>query len=272
MLGPVASSDGLRSAQPILRATRYALGWILVIGTNVLKPSDRREATKIRFTRNMGRIGAITTFLHSGVEGLEKTTPFHSEGVKADILRAVVVFLHATTEDFIRSSLPRPNKKFTFSSASDIEKALIKISIDPAQFKDLFPALTQMAKRRNQIVHHADLPDAQEEAVSPWKFADDWQLIHWHLTVVAFCHRLRRTTGSIGLVEERATQNVGKALIKNVEIANAMIALGSLPAKQQKDQLVKMAELVNDLKETLKLEVEMFLDADGKPIEGVADN
>jgi hypothetical protein len=234
----------------------------------VSKSSDRREAAKARFTRNMGRIGAISRFLDSGVEGLEKATPLQSEGVRADILRAVVVFLHATTEDFIRSGLPRPNKKFTFSSAADIQKTLIKVSVDPAQFKDLFPALTQMAKRRIQIVHYADLPGAPDEVISPWKFADDWQLIHWHLTVVAFCYRLRRATGSIGKVEARALQNVEKALIKNVEFANAVIALGSMSPEQQKEEMAKLAAIVNDFKEALKLEVEMFLDADGNPIEG----
>jgi hypothetical protein len=232
------------------------------------KPNNRREATKARFTTNMGRIGAITSFLHSGVEGLEQTSPLDTEGVRADILRAEVVFLHATMEDFIRSSLPRPNKKFTFSSASDIEKALMKLSVDAVQFKGLLPALTQMAKRRNQIVHHADVRDAQNETAGPWTFSDNWQLIHWHLAVVAFCHRLRRATGSIGMVEERATQNVEKALVKNVEFANAVIALRNVPPAQYKEELVKMAEIVNDFKETLKLEVEMFLDVDGKPIEG----
>jgi hypothetical protein len=232
------------------------------------KPNNVREATRARFTTNMARIGAITSFLHSGVEGLEQTSPLDTEGVRADILRAVVVFLHATTEDFIRSSLPRPNKRFTFSSASDIEKALRKLSVDPVQFKDLLPALTQMAKRRNQIVHHADIQEAQDKVVTPWKFADNWQLIHWHLTVVAFSHRLRRATGSIGMVEERAIQNAEKALIKNLEFANAVITLGRVPPEQYKEELVKLAQIVNDFKEALKLEVEMFLDADGKPIEG----
>ena len=96
------------------------------------KANHDRDALDTRFRANMGESGAIAKLLHSDVESLKQTDLFRSEGVRADILRAVVVFLHATVEDFIRSHLPRPNKTFTFSSASDIKKVLNRLrSIPP---------------------------------------------------------------------------------------------------------------------------------------------
>jgi hypothetical protein len=227
-----------------------------------------REVLKMRFQTNMRRIGAITTFLHSGVEGIKPTGLFRSEGVRADMLRAVVVFLHAAVEDFVRSHLSRKNKKFTFYSASDITRVLSKLRIDPTLFADLFPALTQMAERRTQIVHRADLHDVQTEEVNPWVLADDWQLIQWHLAVSVFYHRLRKATGPTGSVEKRAAENAESALVKNVEFARELIAFSKLPPEKRVEERTKLIEILESIRETLKLEVEMFLGPDGKPLEG----
>jgi hypothetical protein len=227
-----------------------------------------REALNVRFQTNMRRIGAMTTFLQSGVEGVEPIGLFRSEGVRADMLRAVVVFLHAATEDFVRGHFSRRNKKFVFYSASDIKRALSKLRIDPTIFADLFPPLTQMAKRQNQIVHHADLHDVQTEEVNAWAIADDWQLIQWHLAVSVFYHRLRKATGSAGLIENRAAQNAERALIKNVEFGQALIAFSKLPPEKRLEGTQNLLEILRSIQETLKLEVEMFLAPDGEPLEG----
>ena len=122
-------------------------------------------------------------------------------GFRADLLRMLVVFLHATIEDLVRSHLRRPNKQFTFSSVTDIEKALKQLNIKVSLFADLLPALTQMAKRRNRIVHRADLEEHATTA-KPWALPDDWELIHWHLGVSTFHYRLRKATGHMDLVEQ----------------------------------------------------------------------
>jgi hypothetical protein len=76
-----------------------------------------------RFEVNMTRIGGLMKLVMSE-EGQFKSTAFmHYEGVSADILRLIVVFLHAAVEDFIRSQLPG-NKKFSFQSGPDIDKAI----------------------------------------------------------------------------------------------------------------------------------------------------
>jgi hypothetical protein len=118
---------------------------------------------------------------------LLKPTGFgKSEGPRADILRAIVVFLHSTFEDLMRSRARPYNKKFTFYSGADIDKILRRCQLDPNHFKPLYPPLIQMAKRRARIVHYADLPKQTDTAMAAWTIVDEWQLIMWMLAVMAF--------------------------------------------------------------------------------------
>lgn len=57
-----------------------------------------------RFCSNISRVNGLIKFVH-GVEALRQESPFfqNSEGVRADILRAVVVYLYATFEDALRT-------------------------------------------------------------------------------------------------------------------------------------------------------------------------
>lgn len=124
-----------------------------------------------------------------------------------------------------------------------------------------------MAKRRNQIVHHADLHDGQSREANPWEIVDEWQLIQWHLAVSAFYHRLRRATGPTSLVEDRASQNVESAVLQNVQFARSMIAFSSLPPEQRLEGLQQLLGHVENILKALKLEVAMFLGPDGRPID-----
>jgi hypothetical protein len=116
-------------------------------------------------------------------------------------------------------------------------------------FEDLFAPLTEMTKRRHEIVHRADLHDGKNGRANPWELADDWQLIHWHLVVAVFYHRVRKATGATGMVEDRARQNVESALVKNVEFAHALVALPQLPPEKRQEGLVKLAEFAKDILE-----------------------
>jgi hypothetical protein len=129
---------------------------------------------------------------------------FRSEGVRADILIAVVVFLHTAVEDFVRSHFSRKNKKFHFYSASDIRRALGKLRVEPALFADL----------------------------------------QWHLAVLAFYYRLRKATGPVGIVENRAAENIERAILKNVEFWQAVAAFSKLPLEKQREGLVKLLEIL----------------------------
>jgi hypothetical protein len=58
------------------------------------------ELLKTRFLLNMGRINALVTLLNS-TEALKPVGLFRGERARADILRSIVVFLHATFEDVL---------------------------------------------------------------------------------------------------------------------------------------------------------------------------
>ena len=84
-----------------------------------------------RFIFNMDRIAGLMKLVTSN-EGEFKPTRFMTyEGVSADIFRLIVVFLHASVEDLVRSQLTG-KRQFSFQSGSDIDKALKSAGFDPS--------------------------------------------------------------------------------------------------------------------------------------------
>jgi hypothetical protein len=138
--------------------------------------NSRDALMTARFHLNMGRIHGLVKLIHADIAQLKPTGFVQSEGPRAEILRAVVVFLHATFEDVLRSRVCPYNKKFTFCSGTDIDKILRRCRLDPSPFKSLYPTLTQMAKRRTRIVHYADLSNQTDTVSDAWTVADEWQL------------------------------------------------------------------------------------------------
>src|ERR1017187_6771615 len=63
-------------------------------------PNDLLEA---RFRLNMDRINGLVKLVFSDIEPLKRTEPLQTGGARADILRMIVVFLHATFEDVLRT-------------------------------------------------------------------------------------------------------------------------------------------------------------------------
>lgn len=138
------------------------------------KMIDKVVRAHQRFIVNMARIAGLMKLVMSG-EGQFKATRFMQyEGVGADIFRLIVVFLHAAVEDLVRSQLPG-NKNFSFQSGPDIDKAINHAGFDSSSLKPLYRPLTAMAKRRNRIVHKADLTSDSIMVVEPWGVADVWQ-------------------------------------------------------------------------------------------------
>jgi hypothetical protein len=162
-----------------------------------------------RFLLNMARISGLVRLVNSS-EALKPTMIFRSEGTRADILRSIVVFLHATFEVVLRSHLPNPNKTLSFYSRTDLDKALKRSRIDPKPFKPLYPPLTEMAKRRHRIVHEADLSKRTDTVSEAWGAADDWQLAMWLMAVPAFYYQLRISTGLADVVERTAYESSGR--------------------------------------------------------------
>ena len=76
-----------------------------------------------RFNVNMARIAGLMKLATSSDGELRPTGFMTYEGVSADIFRLIVVFLHATVEDLVRSQLPA-NRRFSFRAALTSTKRL----------------------------------------------------------------------------------------------------------------------------------------------------
>ena len=183
---------------------------------------------KHRFLQNMSRITELVKLIHTDFDPVRLPGLFQeSQGVRADILRTIVVFLHATFEDVLRSFIPKPNKRYSFYSKIDIEKALKRGKIAPEPFGFLYPALSQMAKRRKRIVHDADLLNRTDLVPTPWTFADDWQLTQWLMAVPAFYYQLLISLRIAKKTEIVKFDELRKAMMNHVEFANHLITFSN---------------------------------------------
>lgn len=215
--------------------------------------ANRDELLSGRFGLNMKRIHGLVQLLESN-ESLKPVGIFHSAGARADILRSVVVFLHATFEDMLRSRLPKPNKSFSFYSSADLDKALKRSGIDATPFKPLYPPLTAMAKRKNRIVHDADLSNRTDTAVKAWGPADDWQLIMWLLAVPAFYCQLRISLGTGTVVERTSLERHREAMQRHVDFGKQLLAFPEVAPDLRVEALQRAADTLKDMAAMLKLQ------------------
>jgi hypothetical protein len=219
--------------------------------------STHDDMLKARFHLNMGRINGLVKL---ALSDLDLTRPFQIDGAKADILRSIVVFLHATFEDVLRRHLPKPNKSLSFYSGNDIDKALKLSGIDVKPFKPLYPPLTQMAKRRKRIVHQADVPAYTAVVSEAWGIADQWQLIMWLMAVPTFYYQLRMSTGAANVVERTMYERLRGAMLTHVDFGRQFLPLPTVPTELQIEVLRKIVATAESITATLKLDVSDFLD------------
>ena len=187
-----------------------------------------------RFILNMGRIAGLMKLVMSN-EGEFKPASFMTyEGVSADIFRLIVVFLHASVEDLVRSQLTG-KRLFSFQSGSDIDKALKSAGFDPSPLRPLYRPLTAMTKRRNRIVHDADLASKSSTIVEPWSVADLWQILHWNLAVLAFYYQMLIVLTEPHHVFIEKYNNARKAMDESIKFAHQLMSFpeGSLEFKQK---------------------------------------
>jgi hypothetical protein len=204
-----------------------------------------------RFNVNMARIGGLMKLAMSG-EGQFKPTGFMQyEGVSADIFRLIVVFLHAAVEDLVRSQLPR-NKNFSFQSGSDIDKVLKHAGYDSSSLKPLYRPLTAMAKRRNRIVHEADLASHSSTVVEPWSVADVWQMLHWNLAVLAFYYQMLIVPTEPRQVFVDKYNNARKAMDENIKFARQMMNVPTGSLELQKKALNDMSKSLESMMSLLR--------------------
>jgi hypothetical protein len=214
--------------------------------------SKKNNLLKTRFLINMGRVSGLATLLFSGVDQLKPTGFAQYEGVSADILRVAVVFLHVTFETLVRSQARQPNKRWNFNSGADIDKALRQSGIDAKPFKPLYPPLTQLAKRRNRIVHDADFSKPTDTVVEKWNIADYWQLIMWNLAVLAFYHRLLVVTNAANEEENKLHEQLGKAMTDHVDYGKQLLAFAKTPPELRLEALQKMNDTLDGIVATVK--------------------
>jgi hypothetical protein len=97
---------------------------------------DKVFHSHTRFNVNMARIAGLMSLALSG----DRQSFMQYGDVSADIFRFIVVFLHATAEDLVRSQLPG-NTTFSFGSGRDIDKAFKRAGFDSSPLKPLYPPL-----------------------------------------------------------------------------------------------------------------------------------
>lgn len=148
---------------------------------------ERAERAHKRFVTNLTRIQSLFDVAFTRSSSFDPAGAVAMESVSGDLMRAIVVFLHASTEDYIRTNL-RPNYKFTFSGEADVEKACVRHSFDSASLASFLPHLTSLAKRRNHIVHHADLSDSG--TVTEWTIVDTCDVFIWLTAIWGFSWQL----------------------------------------------------------------------------------
>jgi len=203
-----------------------------------------------RFRLNMDRIHGLVKLIQLDIAELKPTGFGRSEGPRAEILRALVVFLHATFEDVLRSRVRPYNKKFTFHSGADIDKCLRRCRLDPSQFRPLYPPLTQMAKRRTRIVHYADLSNQTATVADAWAVTDEWQLIMWMLAVPAF-HSLLTAIDHDDDVARATYCRLREAMDGVIIFGKELVAFADTPPELRAEALQKASQALDGVSSAL---------------------
>jgi hypothetical protein len=107
-------------------------------------------------------------------------------------------------------------------------------------------------KRRNRIVHEADLASHSSTVVEPWSVADVWQMLHWNLAVLAFYYQML-----IVLTEPRQVfvdkyNNARKAMDENIKFARQMMNVPTGSLELQKKALNDMSKSLESVMSLLR--------------------
>jgi hypothetical protein len=211
--------------------------------------NKKEKIRKKRFLLNMRRIARLMTLVFPDVDMSKPSGIFTNEAASADLLRLIVVFLHATFEVLLRSKTHRPKK--SFYSRADFDKALKQAGIDAKPFKSLYPPLTQMAKRRKRIVHDADLPDSDEAVLEAWNVVDYWQLLMWNLAVVAFYYQMLISTNEANEAELAKYRDVREAMTSHISFGNQLVAFSTMSEEGRAEALKRIVDTLDSMVATL---------------------
>jgi hypothetical protein len=115
-----------------------------------------------------------------------------------------------------------------------------------------------MAKRKNRIVHDADLSNRTDTVVKAWGPADDWQLIMWLLAVLAFYCQLRVSLGTGTVVERTSLERHREAMQRHVDFGKQLLAFPEVAPDLRVEALQRAADTLKDMAAMLKLDVSDF--------------
>lgn len=214
----------------------------------------KAELLRTRFLLNMSRVNSLVRLLFSS-DSVKPAGIFRSEGVRADLYRSIVVFLHATFEVVLRSHMRELEPNLTFSGRPDLDKALRRSGIDAAPFKRIYPPLTQMAKRRHRIVHYADLPRSTDTSAATWGIVDEWQLIMWLMAVPAFYYQLHISVGSASALERVHHARIEKVMQSHVAFAKQLLAFPEVSPELRAEALERIAADLHAMSAALGLDL-----------------
>jgi hypothetical protein len=194
-----------------------------------------------RYVINSNRVAGLMTLVMSSTGEMKPKNFMTYSGVSADVIRAIVVFLHATVEDLIRTQIPK-NEKFTFQGRGDIEKAMKKIGRSAAPLRRLYNPLTQLARRRTRIVHYGDMPSNSSEPTPDWGIEDVWCLLQWTLAVNAFAYLLLEILTEPNEVFSAKYHAMFKAMDDHVAFGNLLAKFPKGDITAQQETLQKMSD------------------------------
>lgn len=210
--------------------------------------AEKSDFLKRQFEAGARRLFAIskTASLMRGSE--QKLFTFNI--IESELRRSAISFLHSMFENLLRENLMNGSRKWTFSGASDLEKALKNAGIDPESFRGLYRPLSELAKRRHRLSHHADIAERTVEVV--WDIADEWQMIMWMLAVQSFYYRLcmEMKVGDVEKIRENVLR-MDEAMNEHVGYGKLMVAAGSGPASQFVEKLAEIGVACNRIVELL---------------------
>jgi hypothetical protein len=183
-------------------------------------PADAQQ-----FMAAIGPVNRLVRLLEGNAD-LKRKAIFETHEERADILRYVALRLCAAMETILRNCIGG-NSPIECSSRSALEKMLTRCSLDPAPFRELYPPLVQLSRRRNRVAHTAGASSAANE----WGIADDWQIIMWLIAVGAFYYRMRMSLNIASAAQEEQYARNLKAMRMHVDFGKQGIHFSLLQVK-----------------------------------------
>ena len=198
-------------------------------------------------------IGSVNRLIRllEGNEELKRKALFETHEERADILRYIVLRLYGAVEAILQKCTGK-NSPVECSSRSALEKTLIRSGLDPAPFRELYPPLVQLSRRRHRIAHK------DGSAANEWGIADDWQIIMWLMAVGAFYCRLRMSLNIATIADEEQYASDLKAMRMHVDVGKQMLAFPKVNPEARIEALQAMKSALDStaamLREAPRLE------------------